>query len=195
MNKHLLIAIGALSVAGSALAADPSNPPATDQPAVPAAEAPAATAPDTAASQQPQGIVARSAFTTAIQDREPLDHLTTLSTDHNKIYFFTELRGMTGQTVKHRREYNGKVMAEVPFEIGGPRWRVYSSKNLDPCWTGEWKVSVIDSNGSTLSVKTFRYTPAESAAPAAPAADQPAAESTPAAPAAPSAPAGSVAGY
>lgn len=194
MSKRLFTALGALAAATAALAADPSNPPAPPaQPgAAPAAELSAAPAagPAEADAVRPHGTIARTAFTTAIQDREPVDNLTALGTDRNKIYFFTELRDMTGQTVTHRWEYNGKVMAEVPFQIGGPRWRVYSSKTLDPALTGEWKVSVVDSQGNALGVSTFRYTPAESAA-------RPAADTAPAAatqPAAPSAPAGSASG-
>jgi hypothetical protein len=51
-------------------------------------------------------------------------------------------------------------MAEVPFEIGGQRWRVFSSKNLAPSLTGEWKVSVLDASGSALSSNTFAYSQA-----------------------------------
>jgi len=68
----------------------------------------------------------------------------------------------------HRWEHNGEVLAEVPFEVGGPRWRVYSSKNLDPLWLGEWGVRVIDGMGSEISLDSFTYSKAE-AAPSAPA--------------------------
>ena len=87
----------------------------------------------------------------------------------NRIYYFTEIRDMAGQTVTHRWEHDGQVMAEVPFEVGGDRWRVYSSKNLEPSWTGEWKASVVDGSGATLSANTFTYNKAEQA-PEAPAA-------------------------
>ena len=106
------------------------------------------------------GTVAREAITTDVENHEPVDQLSSVTTDTSKVYFFTELRDMEGQTVTHRWEYNGKVMAEVPFEIGGPRWRVYSSKNLLPGWTGDWRVSVVASNGTTLDSDTFTYTPA-----------------------------------
>jgi hypothetical protein len=104
--------------------------------------------------------VARAQFTTNVIDREPVDDVTELTNDIDKILFFTELRSMTGQTVTHRWEYNGSVMAEVSFDIGGPRWRVYSSKNLLPSQTGEWKVSVVDGAGDIITEKTFNYTEA-----------------------------------
>lgn len=111
--------------------------------------------------QQIPGRVARATFTSGINEREPVDGVDTINTDNNKIYYFTELRDMAGTTVTHRWEHNGQVMAEVPFEIGGNRWRVYSSKSLDPSLTGEWKASVVDANGSTLSANTFTYNKSE----------------------------------
>ena len=129
--------------------------PVTAQPAQEAAtpsEAPAATDAESGAGANPEiqtgfnpGTVARSAFTTAIVDREPVDTLQEIEAVDQKVYYFTELLDMQGQTATHRWEYNGKVMAEITFEVKGPRWRVWSSKNLRPDWLGEWKVSVLNS--------------------------------------------------
>lgn len=122
------------------------------------AETPAPAAGDeTAAVTETAGSVARSSFATAVENREPVDTINTLANENQKIYYFTEIQGMSGKTVKHRWEWNGQVMAEIPFTIGGDRWRVFSSKNLEPSWLGEWKASVVDENGNTLSVNTFSY--------------------------------------
>lgn len=120
-------------------------------------QAKSATAP---AAAPVSGMVARAIITSDVENHEPVDKLTNLTNETNKVYYFTELDNMQGQTVTHRWEYNGKVMAEVPFEIGGPRWRVFSSKNLLPEWTGEWKVSVVAADGGTLATNTFTYNPA-----------------------------------
>ena len=101
------------------------------------------------------GTVARSVFTTEIADREPVDTLQTIEALEQKIYFFTELLDMQGQTATHRWEFNGEVMAEVAFEVRGPRWRVWSSKNLQPEWVGEWKVSVINGANEIISEATL----------------------------------------
>ncbi len=106
----------------------------------------------------PKGSVARATITSDVQDREPVDSLSTVTTDDSKIFYFTEIQDMAGHTITHRWEYDGEVMAEVDFEIGGPRWRVYSSKTMTPFWVGNWKVSVIDEDGNPLSVNTFSYT-------------------------------------
>lgn len=129
-------------------------------------EAPASAAPAPAAEMGEQagfstGSVVRSALTSAVEDREPTDSLNVVDSEQKQLYFFTELRDMSGQTAKHRWEYNGKVMAEVEFNVKGPRWRVWSSKNFVPGWTGDWKVSVINGAGDVISEKSFTYVSAE----------------------------------
>lgn len=107
-----------------------------------------------------RGSVVRSIFTSAVKDREPVDSITKLDTRSDKVIYYTELRDMAGQTAKHRWEYNGKVMAEVKFKVGGARWRVWSSKKLDPRWTGEWKVSVLNGANEVISEAVLTYSPA-----------------------------------
>jgi hypothetical protein len=123
-----------------------------------AAVAPASNSVTPQEAMETQGTVARAIFTSGIVDREPIDQLDTISTDLPRVYFFTDLRGLAGQIVTHRWEYNGQVMAEVKFKVGeGPRWRVYSSKNLLPEWTGEWTVVVSDESGRPLKSSIFEY--------------------------------------
>lgn len=103
------------------------------------------------------GVVTRALFTRDIENREPVDTISTLTNNLTSIVYFTEIHDMAGQTVTHRWEYNGKIILEVPIKVGTSRWRAYSTKTLDPAWTGEWKVSVVDAAGGTLSVNTFSY--------------------------------------
>lgn len=145
-----LFVLGILCMPLAGNASDTNQAPATSEPAAVPAQpvVPAA------------GRVTRAQFTSAVKNLEPLDSLMALSNDKTRVAYFTEIQDMAGQTVIHRWEYNGKVMAEVPFKVGAARWRVYSSKTLDPSWVGEWKASVVDSTGSSLSVNTFTYTKA-----------------------------------
>ena len=101
--------------------------------------------------------VARAAFTSGINSREPVDRIEQLDNTANSIYFFTELRNLAGQTVTHRWQYGGETKAEVSFNVGGDRWRVYSSKNLLPEWTGEWRVDVVDGGGNVIASESFQY--------------------------------------
>lgn len=104
-----------------------------------------------------RGSVVRSAFTRTIDEREPAENLQNLTNENVQVKFFTELRDMSGQTAIHRWEYDGKVVAEVEFNVKGPRWRVWSSKSLVPQWTGDWKVSVINGAGEVISEKNLSY--------------------------------------
>jgi hypothetical protein len=101
--------------------------------------------------------VKRATFTSSVVEREPVDSVDSLKTDVDQIFFFTEIVDMAGKTVTHRWIYGGEVVAEVPFQIGGPRWRVYSSKKLVPGWAGMWKVTVVDDAGTSLREDTFVY--------------------------------------
>jgi len=122
-----------------------------------------------------RGSVVRSVFTSAVDEREPTDSIKELSSNSDKVIYYTELRDMAGQTAKHRWEHNGEVMAEVEFKVEGARWRVWSSKSFVPGWTGEWKVSVLNGANEVISEDVLNYT-AEMAMPeAAPAAEAPAA--------------------
>ena len=107
--------------------------------------------------------VARSVITTAVVDREPVSDLTSIPASDNSAVFFTELRNMEGTTITHLWKFNGEVMAEVKFNVGGPRWRVWSSKNLMPEWYGEWIVDVLDDAGNVLVEKSFTYEAANAA--------------------------------
>lgn len=104
-----------------------------------------------------RGSVIRSAFTRTIDEREPTEDLQNLTNENGHVKFFTELRDMSGQTAIHRWEYDGKVVAEVEFNVKGPRWRVWSSKSFVPQWTGDWKVSVVNGAGEVISEKNLSY--------------------------------------
>lgn len=92
--------------------------------------------------------VARAQFATVIENREPVDQVHQLGTERDSVVFFTELRGLEGRRVTHRWVHDGNVEARVDFEVGGPRWRVWSSKDLIPEWSGTWIVEVVDDEGT-----------------------------------------------
>ncbi|VAX12954.1 hypothetical protein MNBD_GAMMA24-2043 [hydrothermal vent metagenome] len=108
------------------------------------------------------GSVARSQFTTRIENREPVDQVLVLNNTITTLYFFTDVRNMEGRTVTHIWEYNGQVIAKKQFSIKGPRWRVFSQKELDPSMTGKWTVIVKDDRGWPLTVSIFHYIDSDS---------------------------------
>lgn len=150
------------------LAASPAGAVAEAEPASDEASAEAASrgvaGESTGAEEDPAGSVPRGVFTTEVIEREPTDRVDTLANDTTRIYYFTELHDLDGRAVTHRWEQAGEVRAEVEFQVGGDRWRVYSSKNLDPAWLGEWTVSVMDETGNVLRQDRFVYVAAEESA-------------------------------
>lgn len=103
----------------------------------------------------PDAYVARALFTTGIVNREPVDQVVSVGENQDSIYFFTDLRNLQGRTVIHRWEFEGQFMGEVKFEVGGPRWRVYSKKTLYPDMSGKWTVMVLDQSGWPLHASMF----------------------------------------
>ncbi|MGH6636540.1 MAG: DUF2914 domain-containing protein [Gammaproteobacteria bacterium] len=105
--------------------------------------------------------IGRALFTSAIKGGQPTDSEGPVIFSRGKsgksLYFFTELRGLKGETVTHRWEYQGQTMFTIPFKIGGNRWRIYSNKNLPTKMTGTWRVVVADATGAVLGAKEFHY--------------------------------------
>ena len=162
LTLALLLASGQLVAAEAADEQDSmSNTPAEQEQASqePASQQQASEAQAAAMDQSgfSSGSVMRSAFTTRIEDREPVDNVAQLENDTQELYYFTELRDMEGQTAKHRWEYQGEVMAEVEFDVKGPRWRVWSSKSFVPQWTGDWTVTVLNGANEVISEDSFHY--------------------------------------
>ncbi|NNF96256.1 MAG: DUF2914 domain-containing protein [Halobacteria archaeon] len=108
-------------------------------------------------SQAGKQRVARGLFSTNIIDREPVDQVVILTTAVNQVYFYTDLRNYQGQTITHRWEFEGKLVTEKKFEVGGSRWRIYSQKDLNPTMTGTWTVVVSDGRGWPIYAAIFQY--------------------------------------
>ncbi len=147
---QLIVLVATATFTLPALATDVERADAADSTSAPAISA----AGDPAAQE---GYVERSAITTHVIDREPQDEVRELSNDHTQVFYFSDLRDLAGETVTHRWEFDGRVVADVPFSIKGQRWRVYSRKDLRPTQLGGWAVSVIDDSGSVLRTETFEY--------------------------------------
>ena len=107
-----------------------------------------------------EGTVARALFSTDVVDREPIDDIgPTVKVEYGeiqRIYFFTDLRDMSGSQVIHRWKLDGEDQADVGFDIGGDRWRVWSSKRLMPGFDGKWSVDVVQ-DGQVIETRTFDY--------------------------------------
>lgn len=104
-------------------------------------------------------IVSRAVLTTGIKDREPIDVLkdNLKRTEFvEKLYFFTEIKNMQGSTIHHLWFHQDQLMAEIPLPISAVRYRTYSSKNIMPSQTGQWRVEVVTQDSQLLAQKSFR---------------------------------------
>ncbi|MCO4785913.1 DUF2914 domain-containing protein [Marinomonas atlantica] len=107
-----------------------------------------------------EGTVARAQFASEVLDREPIDELAEVVKveygEIQRVYFYTDLRDMQGSQVVHVWKLDGQVQAEIPFDIGGDRWRVWSSKRLMPGFDGTWSVDIVK-DGIVLETRSFDY--------------------------------------
>ena len=103
------------------------------------------------------GQVSRAMFTTQIDNREPVNQVLILENKYKQIYFFSDLRNLDGQEITYRWEHEGHVIAEKVFSVKGPRWRSYSSQELDSNMLGRWTVVISDKDGCPLKAVVFQY--------------------------------------
>lgn len=105
----------------------------------------------------PHQNISKAVFATTVENRVPIDIIAADDISLSKIYFFTNIRYLADSKITHRWIYKDKQMADVSFVIGGPRWRVWSSKNIWHTWNGEWKVQVILNDEEIIYEKEFNY--------------------------------------
>ncbi|MDG2395544.1 DUF2914 domain-containing protein [Candidatus Thioglobus sp.] len=105
----------------------------------------------------PHENISQAVFASSVADRQPVEIITEVTDSLGKIYFFTNIRNLVGDTITHRWIYQDKIKAEISFNIKGKRWRVWSSKNIWRTWTGKWTVEVVDQHGQILLVKTINF--------------------------------------
>jgi len=101
--------------------------------------------------------VSRALLTTDVKQREPVDNV--CIPQSNKMTLFTEINNYANHRVTHRWKYHNKTRFELSFNVRGPRWRVWTSKNIPVKWAGPWVIEVVDEDGNTLAKKLFYYSP------------------------------------
>lgn len=100
--------------------------------------------------------VDEAAIALGIEDRTPVGSSESFSADVGKVYCYTRISGgQTGDYVRHVWYYEDREMAQVELSIGTPLFRTYSSKNILPSWTGQWKVEIVALDGTVLDTLSF----------------------------------------
>jgi len=105
------------------------------------------------------GAVENATFTTGIESGAPIAFRQEFDANTAVVYFYTEVVGLAGHTVTHRWKREGKVMREVAFPVKGARQAIWSKSQMQPEWTGDWTVEVVNERGKVISVQSFAYNP------------------------------------
>ena len=136
--------------------AEPAAPPA--EPAAPAAPPAEPAAPAAPAVPQSGLAVAEIIFASGI-DRANLaviDPASEFDADVQQVVCYTRITGAQESTVvTHAWYYEGKTKAKVELAVGSASWRTYSTKQIQPTWTGQWEVKVLDESGAVLASASF----------------------------------------
>ena len=108
-----------------------------------------------------RGMAARRfALTSAMAGPEPTDSLSAAipaSGDIRRVYFFTEVEAMKGQSLHHRWYFRDELVADVTLVIGSNRWRTHSSKRIAPFMTGHWRVEAVTADERVIARQEFAY--------------------------------------
>jgi len=106
-----------------------------------------------------QAVMARQ-----IEQRAPLGEDTTFPADIGQVACYTRVMGAKGETFIEHIWLRGEVeSARVRLPVRSPAWRTWSTKQIEPEWTGEWTVRIEDAEGRVLD--TLRFTIGESSGP------------------------------
>lgn len=103
--------------------------------------------------------ISRAVLTRSVSNREPTNVFAAdvrLNQFEESLSFFSELKNLQGQQVKHVWLFEGEVMAEVALKVTSPRYRTYSTKNIMDTQLGHWRVDVVDESGLLIAQKEFR---------------------------------------
>ena len=91
-----------------------------------------------------------------VQDRAPVGTSTSFDSNVGKLYAFTRIVGAEGDMKIYHKWYHGDVLvADVPLTVRSGNWRTWSSKNVVPDWTGDWRVVIVSEDGSVLGTVKF----------------------------------------
>ena len=103
--------------------------------------------------------VSRAVLTREVVDREPVNVFKAdvrFNEFTDTMAFFSELKNLQGQKVKHVWRYEDEVQASIELDITSPRYRTFSNKTILPEQVGNWRVDVVDEQGRLLAQKEFR---------------------------------------
>jgi hypothetical protein len=95
--------------------------------------------------------VVRSVICQEVVDRTPVGSGGVIPAGSAQMFCFTQINGARGETeITHNWYYKGDLKASVVLPVRSSKWRTWSSKSLQPEWTGEWMVEILSQDGTPL---------------------------------------------
>mgnify|MGYP003382360757 CR=1 FL=1 len=108
---------------------------------------------------QGQGSVANATFTANVVDGAPVDFRQQFTNTAPVVYYFGELLDLAGQTVIMRWSLEGKPMQETSVVVTRARQPSWSMMKMQPKWTGNWTVEVLNGKGQVIGRQNFAFNP------------------------------------
>ena len=100
--------------------------------------------------------LAQAQFTTRVNKRVPVNDIKNLSTEFNKVFFFTDIRDCIACRVEHQWWFKGNKVSSVDGKVKYSRYRWWTSKTLADDMIGDWTAKLVI-NGKVIFSKTFTY--------------------------------------
>ncbi|MEH6593374.1 MAG: DUF2914 domain-containing protein [Halioglobus sp.] len=106
--------------------------------------------------------VKRLLITDGVKANEPLGDISDIRQRSKveglvKIYAFSEIQNLQGETLHYRWLHSGKLIADVKVKVRSNSWRSYASKYLNSQMHGSWRVELESSEGELLAFTEFVY--------------------------------------
>ena len=93
---------------------------------------------------------------TGVSGRVPTGISTYFDSSVGRLYAFTRITGAEEEIrVYHQWYYGDVLVADVPLSVRSGDWRTWSTKNVQPDWTGDWRLVVVSDDGTVLGSIKF----------------------------------------
>ncbi len=101
-------------------------------------------------------LLVEAQLCTGIEERMPTGAAKSFGADVEKVFLWCKVTGAADTTmIRHVWSHEGREMATVELPVKSAAWRTWSSKTIQPAWTGNWEVKVLNAAGDVLKAVSF----------------------------------------
>lgn len=100
--------------------------------------------------------VEKAVMAQRVENREPVGEATEFPAGVGEIACWSRIAGAQTETyVQHVWIQGDTERARVQLQVKSPSWRTWSTKTIDPSWTGAWTLKIEDADGNVLETLSF----------------------------------------